>query len=87
MKLSFISEHQKQTANPDMLEQGEEKGNEWCDAYNRFVCLIMVTADASLCVQCCHTFLKQRHGSSWLFLLAVLVLYIYKVLQQLSKID
>jgi hypothetical protein len=28
MKLSFISEHQKQTANPDMLEQGEEKGNE-----------------------------------------------------------
>ena len=48
---------------------------------------LMVTANVSLCVQSRHTFLKQRHGSSGLFLLVVFVLHTYKVLQQLSEID
>jgi hypothetical protein len=48
---------------------------------------LTVPADASLGVQSHHTFLEQRHGSGSLFLLVVLVLHTYEVLQQISEID
>jgi len=47
----------------------------------------MVTADASLRVQSHHTLLEQCHGSGSLFMLVVLVLHTYKMLQQLGEID